>query len=614
MLFTPLARSEEPARADSKTQPGQVAAPAGSDSVQDPLLRVLVSKGILTSEEASAVTAAPPSEQRDQLAALLHSKGIISDAEYQTIHPVMVASTSPTPLPASASASTRPLNFPVANSPSAASAVAVAAPPAPSVIPAVNPMQLLPVTVPKREGIIPDIKLGGSGAFMQPYGFLKASLMNDTSDPGGDDFPLPGFIGDTGPNGASEVHVKARSSRIGLNFGWLDPSTKWVITGKLEGDFEGNFSRADNRNLSSVRSNMFSIRLAYGRIDRVFTDKTSMHMLFGQDWTPFTSSTLPLLLETTGLGLDFGDTYERLPQARFGITHQVAPSVSITPEIALVMPAFGNVPANVAQQLGYAERQGADSDRPEIQGRLVTQFQLDHAPGVAPAQFILSFTQGKRTAIVTAAGVPTAYHEFFPYGATVSSERYGYTGELQLPTRWATLIGKYYSGSDLRFYFGGQLYSNFNDTSGLTNTASASNIDASSTVLFGMRNGVPVVAPQRSVRSEGGFVDLGLPLSRWFNANPAGRNAGWQINLISGVDYAFARDVRQLDGTRGRSDMAVGNITYKLNKMVTFEFEESYYRTKAPNETGLGAGNNFRGIPSVFWHDVRSEFGTIFAF
>jgi hypothetical protein len=66
---------------------------------------------------------------------------------------------------------------------------------------------------------------------------------------------------------------------------------------------------------------MASIRLAYGRIDHHFNDNTSMFALFGQDYTPFGSSTLPPLYETTGLGLGFGTLYERAPQIRFGVGH-----------------------------------------------------------------------------------------------------------------------------------------------------------------------------------------------------------------------------------------------------------------------------------------------------
>ncbi len=76
------------------------------------------------------------------------------------------------------------------------------------------------------------------------------------------------------------------------------------------------------------------------------------------------------------------------------------------PEFALVMPAYGNDPKAMDNQLGYGERQGADSARPEIQSRVVTQWQLDKAVGVAPAQLIFSGVEGERTALVRAADVP----------------------------------------------------------------------------------------------------------------------------------------------------------------------------------------------------------------
>src|SRR5213079_88077 len=114
---------------------------------------------------------------------------------------------------------------------------------------------------------------------------------------------------------------------------------------------------------------------------------------------------------------------------------------------------------------------------------------------VAPAEFIVSFEHAKRTAIVTAAGVPTAFKTAFPSGADVSSNSNGFSAEFQLPTHFVTVVGKYYAGSDLRFYLAGQLLSNFNDTFGLTSIASATSIDGASTVVFGLLNGVPVVAP-----------------------------------------------------------------------------------------------------------------------
>ena len=42
------------------------------------------------------------------------------------------------------------------------------------------------------------------------------------------------------------------------------------------------------------------------------------------------------------------------------------------------------------------------TQRPAIEGRFVTQWQLDKAQGVVPAQLIISFEHARRTAMVTA--------------------------------------------------------------------------------------------------------------------------------------------------------------------------------------------------------------------
>jgi len=197
--------------------------------------------------------------------------------------------------------------------------------------------------------------------------------------------------------------------RVGANFEWLDIAPSLTLTGKLEFDFEGDFPRTNNRNIASIRSSQPSLRLAWMRIDKVFNDKTSGHVLFGQDWTPFGSSTVPNTIETTGFHLAYGNIYERAPQIRAGVNFLLTKNrnVRFQPEFAIVLPLFGNTPVNVADQLGFGERQGVDSERPEFQGRFVLQFQLDKAPGVVPAQLIASWTQGKRRAIVARANVPT---------------------------------------------------------------------------------------------------------------------------------------------------------------------------------------------------------------
>jgi hypothetical protein len=425
---------------------------------------------------------------------------------------------------------------------------------------------------------------------------------------------LPGFVCDTGPDGAPEFHVKARSSRVGANFLWNDANQKWSIYGKIEMDFEGNFNRSDNRNISSIRSNNPSLRLAWGRMDFAPNERNIFSALFGQDWTPFGSSTIPGIIETTSMGIGFGILYERTPQMRFGYTHK-GRTFQFMPEFAVTLPASGLAPstAYISQQLGYGERQGADANLPDFEGRIVGQWQLDHAPGVSPAQLIVSMEHGDRRAILQAASVPAAYQKAFPTGASGSSISNGWDFEWQLPTRYATLIGKVYSGTDLRYFLSNQLYSYYSDTTGLTNLATVPSLDGSSNIVFGTTSaGEQVVAPERPIRTVGGFAQLGLPLSRIFKANPAGRNAGWTMYALYGIDQAKTRDLLRLGGsTRRYSTMAVGTLNYSLNRWVSFSFEQSLYTTHANPEQPLPL---YRGVPARQWNDVREEFGPVFTF
>src|SRR6202795_1846529 len=554
-----------------------------SQNSATPLVRVLQAKGILTAEEVAQLSQASSASDADsRLAKLLLSKGVITQADYNQMlgDPTIVAASSPN----SGGVSLVPTVYRVpgtaAVAPAAAPAVASNAPivtvdsdqqqvppsqtasVSPTTISAANPIRPLPVGGIKKGELKPAITVAGVG--ITPYGFLKATFVHDSSSPGGDDSPPPGFLGGTGPDAAPEFPGKARASRFGTNFEWGDRDPNLTITGKLEMDFEGNFNRSDNRNISSIRSSNVGIRLAFGRVDYKFSNADTFSALFGQDWTPFTSSTLPSILETTGLGIGFGVLWERAPQMRFGWTHNFG-SFQLMPEIAVVLPAVGDVPsaANISNQLGYGERQGPDSASPQIEGRLVGQWQLDHAPGVAPAELIVSFEEGNRTAIVLGSAVPAAYKAAFPQGVNVSSPTNGVTFEWQLPSRWVTLIGKVYSGSDLRYYFGGQLFSNYNYVLGLKGTADALSIDGASTVVFGTNaSGNPVFAPQLPVRARGGFAQIGLPLSRWFGSDPEGRNAGWSLYGMYGTDQANTRDLAKAApaGSRARPGMTGGTL------------------------------------------------------
>ena len=76
---------DDDVKKDDKAGAHKTASPQPADpAIADPLVRVLLAKGVITAEEARAVAVAgAPAEQRDRLAALLRDKGLISDAEYE---------------------------------------------------------------------------------------------------------------------------------------------------------------------------------------------------------------------------------------------------------------------------------------------------------------------------------------------------------------------------------------------------------------------------------------------------------------------------------------------------------------------------------------------------
>jgi hypothetical protein len=616
-----------------------------------------------------------------------------------------------------------------AGEPEPAMAMPPQAPAAPAVIPAVAPVRLLTGEPPKAGGLVPDLKLG-SGAKLKFYGFLKATAAYDTSNPYNIGFELPGLgsasngafptdvntgltssvlglpgVGnaDSGPNGSPSFYLKASATRMGANFEWPDiAGSSNTLTGRLETDFEGNFSRAQNRNVSSIRTRMMVLRLAWARIDHKFSDSTTGFVLAGMDWSPFGSSNFANLLETEGGAAYFGSLYEREAQIRLGLWHNFGGSrhFKIGIEPAFAQPGFADLPADVGAQLGVSERQGIDSGRPQIEGRVVLEFQLDKARGVPPAQINFSGMNGKRVEIINKASIAdvfcssgvtvnttsgvgtlnncpaqvggvgpgrtpaqiaaaTALVTAFPQGATLSSQRWGADIGVQLPTRWMTLMARYYTGADLKWYFAGQIFGEFSDNRGFalfslpaggalcgvngTGCPAAFDIDGSApNAVFGFTAaGSPAIMPQHPIRAKGGQAQISFPLSRIFNANPAGRNAGWVWAIAGGTDQAVARDVRasassgagfnalnglvtNSNGNRNRSDMIASTLTWKLNQFVTWNWESSVYLTKSacvgtgvsitPFGTPSCAGTLFRSYPARYWHDWRNEFGPVFTF
>ncbi|HUJ40602.1 MAG TPA: hypothetical protein VLW54_08655 [Candidatus Acidoferrales bacterium] len=518
---------------------------ADHQSASNPLVQLLQSKGILSAEEAASVrTASTSAEANERLARLLWSKGLISQEEYNTTVAAAAVSASsngstgahmvnaaapaaPAPAAIGAAPTEKPkgANWPVSDmmvgyDPSdGASADA-------QTIPAIAPIRVLAIGLPKNpKGIIPDIKLG-AGPMINLYGFFKASAVYDSTNSGGstfgnNDFPLPLLLGDTGPDRGEQFRIKARSARFGANFFYPINGPDITLTAKLEFDWEGDYTTVNNRNISSVRSSQASLRLAWMRMDTKW-GTVPVYAEFGQDWTLLGSSTVMDLFETTGFGVGFGNFYERIPQFKVGAQF-TAGKLKVVPEFAITLGAFGDSGLNnsVTQtlfgslgQVATGEqnqtREGAilgpDSTQPGVQGRLVFDFPLNsNWKGVPNAEIIFSGGHAEAEEIVPSGNIPNtpiglpgnaggvnttanslitpnatcatfggnpvsatnpaSVRCYYPKGLSLQIPQNAFSAEVQLPTPWVTVVAKYYRGGDLRFMFAGQLNTAFADTS-----------------------------------------------------------------------------------------------------------------------------------------------------
>lgn len=653
-----------------------------SSNTTNALAQLLESKGILTPAELASINHAPSADEGSvRLAKLLLEKGLISNQEYAaTVIPVgspaistpsadFVAAASATPAPvrlSNAVVQTSDKNqFP--RSPTGAPPQA-----GEPGIAAVAPVRVLPITIPKQGGLLPDIHLG-SGANIKPYGFFKASAIEDTAGFGGptfgdQDWPLPLLIGgDTGPTSDPQIHIKARSTRAGAQFEWVPKNSGFTITARVEADFEGDYTDVNNRNIGSVRSSEFDLRMAYMRLDHTVAG-LPMFWEFGQDWTLIATS-LPSLFETTGLGVGMGTLYERLPMFRTGMQFRFG-SFRIQPEFAIVDPADGSSALTTDQRLRFGDRVGSDSNQPGLESRIVFQFPLSHNwRRVEPAQIIFSGHHAEMNEIiphaaqvsdtVTCAALPctitipsvssTTPNVGFSTGTTIigASNCAGasctlesiyargtqnefpqniWTAELQLPTPWVTFVSKFYRGDNLRFFFGGQLNDAFPNLFGMTEVGTGVS-ESGRSIPFGCFGGTAVAgaatptinchgspvngAVLQPVGGVGGFAEMSFPLSRILHANPEGRNAGWVLHMQYGTDRDIAAEARNsANNGLARTDLDTVSLTYKLNEWVSFVNETSYIVTHAAAKDG----KLFEGKPVSQAHDWRQEFGPIFTF
>jgi len=605
-----------------------LAASAGDANVMA-LLGVLVMKGVLAPTEANAIREAAPTAQFEALVQMLSQKGLVSAQDLSVI----------TAVPGTMALATQ-------------SAPGQQKPAEPPIIPAVMPLRVLPIDVPKQDGMIPDIRLG-SGAKLKLYGFYKSTVATDTASSGGptfgsQDWPLPLLLADTGPTSDPQIHIKARGFRIGAQTEWVPKGSDFTLTGRVEGDFEGDYTDVNNRNISGDARSQFSLRLAWMRLDHKIGD-LPWFAEFGEDWSLLGSSTLPSLFETTGLGVGMGSLYERMPMFKTGVQFHSG-DFKVQPEFAIVMPIAGSSALTVDQRLRFGDRAGAESDQPGVEARVVFQFPLNRSwKGVAPAQIILSGHHARMNEIIPHAAqvlpspftftctvlpctvtvpVPTIFtnvnsqnvgfttaqsivgasncpeasgkcnlEQIFPTGTQTGNPQNIWTAEVQLPTPWVTFAAKFYRGDDMRFFFGGQLNDVYNNLNGMTEVGNGIS-ESGRAILFGCTGGVADPVLPNTTDCPGTPVQSA-------NLQPVGGSGGFaelsfplsrifnanpegaNSGWVLHLGYGTDRakySDAQHGNHLGRTDLDSGSLTYRLNKWVTFVDEVSYITTFTAND------------------------------
>ncbi|HKM90443.1 MAG TPA: hypothetical protein VJX29_07505, partial [Candidatus Acidoferrales bacterium] len=409
------------------------------------MVQVFVAKGYLSPEEAARILAAPnQAEANERMLKVFLAKGMLTQDEFIAasggavvtaaekgvggarmlkaagpVHALPAAAPSPAAQPKGANWPSSPSMLGTDLSDGATADA--------DTIPAIAPPRVLPIGVARDpKGIIPDIRLG-SGAMLNIYGFIKATAISDTTNSGGatvgsNDFPLPLLQGDTGPDSGSQFHIKARSTRFGANFYWPINGPDITLTGKIEMDFEGDYTDVNNRNVSSSRSSQVSLRHAWMRMDTKLGE-IPWFAEFGQDWTLLGSSIVPDYIESTNNGVAFGSIYERMPQFKTGLQFS-AGSLKIQPEFALTWAEFadsnlntsstasllgslGQVPTGQQEQNREGAILGSASGEPGVQGRVVFDFPINKSwKGVPNAEIIISGGHAEAEEIVPLANIP----------------------------------------------------------------------------------------------------------------------------------------------------------------------------------------------------------------
>lgn len=301
---------------------GAFAQTKNSDNKEDPLVRLLQSKGIISEQEAAMVSSAPsPISGERRLMEILLSRGLITRQEYdETLLALGADSTAPVVMTAAA----RTL-APRDSEPTAA----VAKPPRTAQAQAggeVSTLSKIPV------------KLYGSILFNANYLDHGANTI---------DIPLfPQKRTVSSDQNHQNFNTTLRQSRFGLRY-----EGKIFDDAKLTGVFEFDLLGGKPAFANGANFDIFRLRLAYARID---WEKNSLEA--GQDWAVF-SPLNPTSLASYAIPAfsTSGNLWNRMPQIRY--EHREGDKSKFILTAAMLDPDAGDSTGNpAARVIGLGER------------------------------------------------------------------------------------------------------------------------------------------------------------------------------------------------------------------------------------------------------------------
>jgi len=226
-----------------------------ASTTPDPLVQVLVQKGVLSADEAKSITGTAE-QQRDQLVELLKQKGVISSAEYDAVLAARVDAGFEAPASQAFAANTQP--------------------PGTKVVPATYNAQAAQAVRPPESN--QPLALRYKGLTLTPGGFASADFYvrsrNENSD-STSNFNSTPFGGVTNSH-LTEFHATAKASRISLLAEGQAGRTK--LSGYFEGDF---MSAAPTSNQVETNAWPFRVRQAWGQSEFA----NGMTLSGGQFWT-----------------------------------------------------------------------------------------------------------------------------------------------------------------------------------------------------------------------------------------------------------------------------------------------------------------------------------------